>query len=53
MRGAGQPEWMERLQVEKANLSVAVRWFLAHDIKPLPHLFPRPVAVLGDAGSPH
>ena len=39
MRGAGQPEWMERLQVEKANLSVAVRWFLAHDIKPLPHLF--------------
>ncbi len=39
MRGAGQPEWVERLQVEKANLSAAVRWFLAHDIKPLPHLF--------------
>jgi predicted ATPase len=39
LRGAGQPEWAERLQVEKANLSAAVRWFLAHDIKPLPHLF--------------
>jgi predicted ATPase len=39
MRGTGQPEWVERLQVEKANLSAAVRWFLAHDIKPLPHLF--------------
>jgi predicted ATPase len=39
LRGAGQPEWAERLQVEKANLSAAIRWFLAHDIKPLPHLF--------------
>jgi predicted ATPase len=39
LRGLGQPEWAERLQVDKANLSAAVRWFLAHDIKPLPHLF--------------
>jgi predicted ATPase len=51
LRGAGQPEWAERLQVEKANLSAAIRWFLAHDIKPLPHLFR--VLWLGDAGSPH
>jgi hypothetical protein len=39
LRGVGQPEWAERLQVENANLGAAVRWFLAHDIEPLPHLF--------------
>ena len=39
LRGAGQPEWAERLQVENANLGAAIRWFLAHDIEPLPHLF--------------
>ena len=38
LRGVGQPEWAERLQVENANLGAAIRWFLAHDIKPLPHL---------------
>jgi predicted ATPase len=39
LRGVGQPEWAERLEVEKANLGIAIRWFLAHDIEPLPHLF--------------
>jgi predicted ATPase len=39
LRGAGQSEWAERLQVDNANLGAAVRWFLAHDIEPLPHLF--------------
>src|SRR5262249_54236759 len=39
LRGVGQREWLERLQGEKANLGAAIRWFLAHDIKPLPHLF--------------
>ena len=38
LRGVGQPEWAERLQVERANLGAAIRWFLAHDIEPLPHL---------------
>jgi predicted ATPase len=39
LRGFGQGEWAERLQVEEANLSAAISWFLAHDIKPVPHLF--------------
>jgi predicted ATPase len=39
LRGAGQNEWLERLQAEAGNLAAAVRWYLAHDRTPLPHLF--------------
>ena len=38
LRGAGQREWAERLQAEAGNLAAAVRWYLAHDREPLPHL---------------
>jgi predicted ATPase/class 3 adenylate cyclase len=38
LRGAGQGEWAERLQAEAGNLAAAVRWYLAHDPEPLPHL---------------
>jgi predicted ATPase len=34
-----QGEWAERLRIEEENLRVAIRWFLAHDIAPLPHIF--------------
>jgi predicted ATPase/class 3 adenylate cyclase len=39
LRGAGQREWAEQLQAEAGNLAAAVRWYLAHDPQPLPHLF--------------
>jgi predicted ATPase len=39
LRGAGQREWLERLNAEAGNLAAAVRWYLAHDPAPLPHLF--------------
>lgn len=39
LRGAGQSEWLERLQAEARNLAAAVHWYLAHDPTPLPHLF--------------
>ena len=39
LRGAGYSGWLERLQAEAGNLAVAVRWYLAHDRGPLPHLF--------------
>jgi predicted ATPase len=39
LRGLGQNEWLERLQAEGGNLAAAVRWYLAHDTGPLPHLF--------------
>jgi predicted ATPase len=39
LRGAGLPEWLERLQAEAGNLAAAIRWYLAHDPGPLPHLF--------------
>jgi predicted ATPase/class 3 adenylate cyclase len=39
LRGAGQREWAEKLQAEAGNLAAAVRWYLAHDPEPLPHLF--------------
>jgi predicted ATPase/class 3 adenylate cyclase len=39
LRGAGQSEWLEQLQVEAPNVAAAVRWYLAHDPTPLPHLF--------------
>ena len=34
-----QAEWAERLRIEEENLRVAIRWFLTHDITPLPHIF--------------
>ncbi len=39
LRGAGRREWLDRLQGEAGNLAAAVRWYLAHDRRPLPHLF--------------
>jgi len=39
LRGAGPGEWLERLDAETGNLAAAVRWYLAHDPGPLPHLF--------------
>jgi predicted ATPase len=39
LRGAGYSDWLERLQAEAGNLAGAVRWYLAHDPGPLPHLF--------------
>jgi hypothetical protein len=38
-RRVDQNQWAERLQVEAGNLAAAVRWYLAHDPAPLPHLF--------------
>jgi predicted ATPase len=32
-------EWAARLRTEEENLRVAIRWFLAHGIAPLPHIF--------------
>ena len=34
-----QGEWAQRLRIEEENLRVAIRWFLTHDIAPLPHIF--------------
>ena len=39
LRAAGQDEWLERLDAEAGNLAAAVRWYLANDLRPLPHLF--------------
>ena len=39
LRSDGAGEWLGRLDVEAGNLAAAVRWYLAHDIGPLPHLF--------------
>jgi predicted ATPase len=39
LRGLGQNEWLDRLQAEAGNLAAAVRWFLARDPGPLPHMF--------------
>ncbi|WP_170215958.1 DUF4062 domain-containing protein [Asanoa ferruginea] len=39
LRGMGQREWVERLQTEASNLAVAVEWYLANDLTPLPHLY--------------
>jgi tetratricopeptide (TPR) repeat protein len=38
LRTAGQGEWLERLDAEAGNLAAAVRWYLACDRGPLPHL---------------
>ncbi len=39
LRSGSDREWLERLQAEAGNLAAAVRWYLAHDTGPLPHLF--------------
>jgi len=39
MRHGHQDEWARRLQVERGNLSDAVRWYMDHDRGPLPDLF--------------
>lgn len=39
LRGAGQNKWLKQLQAEGGNLVAAVRWYMAHDRRPLPHLF--------------
>ena len=39
LRGPGRSEWVERLRAEEGNLAAAVRWYLACDPAPLPHLF--------------
>jgi predicted ATPase len=38
LRSVGHGEWLERLQAEAGNLAAAVRWYLANDPAPLPHL---------------
>jgi hypothetical protein len=44
---AAQAETVERMDAEAGNVAVAVRWHLAHDPAPLPHLF----RVCGHSGS--
>jgi len=39
LRSSGESERLERLQAEAGNLAAALRWYLAHDPGPLPHLF--------------
>ena len=39
LRTTGRNQRLERLQAEAGNLAAAVRWYLAHDPGPLPHLF--------------
>jgi hypothetical protein len=39
LRSPSQSEWLERLRVDAGNLAAAVRWSVAHDAGPLPHLF--------------
>ena len=38
LRSDGVGEWLDRLDAEAGNLAAAVRWYLAHDTRPLPHL---------------
>jgi predicted ATPase len=39
LRRIGHSEWLERLERDAGNLAAAMRWYLAHDREPLPHLF--------------
>jgi predicted ATPase len=39
LRGLNQDHAAEGLETEAANLAAAVDWYLAHDRRPLPHLF--------------
>jgi predicted ATPase len=34
-----QAEWADRWRIEEENLRTAIRWFFAHDVSPLPHMF--------------
>ena len=49
LRRGGQGEWAARLEAELGNLAAAVRWYVAHDPAPLPHLYRVlfPIRVLG------
>src|SRR5262249_8991877 len=38
LRGVDQRWWTDRLEFESGNLGAAIRWYLAHDTAPLPHL---------------
>ena len=39
LRSPNESEWLEPLRTEAGNLAAGVRWYLAHDPGPLPHLF--------------
>ena len=39
LRRGGHGGWLARLRAEEGNLAAAVRWYLAYDPGPLPHLF--------------
>ena len=39
LRGVGHDLAYESLRAESGNLAAAVEWYLAHDRRPLPHLF--------------
>jgi predicted ATPase len=39
LRSPGESEWLDRLRAEAGNLAAMVRWYLAQDLGPLPHLF--------------
>ena len=39
LRGPDRSQCLEQLRAEAGNLAAAVRWYLAHDPGPLPHLF--------------
>jgi hypothetical protein len=34
-----QIDWVDRVRVDEENVRAAVRWFFAHDVTALPHLF--------------
>src|SRR5262249_23327932 len=38
-RGVGHSGWLQGLEAEAGTVAAAVRWYLAHDSAPLPHLF--------------
>jgi predicted ATPase len=35
----GQAQWAGRVRADEENIRVAIRWFLDHDVTPLPHMF--------------
>jgi hypothetical protein len=39
LRCGRHEEWLHRLDAESENLGAAIRWHMAHDSAPLPHLF--------------
>jgi predicted ATPase len=34
-----QADWVARLRLDEENIRRAIRWFFAHDVRPLPHMF--------------